>query len=464
MSRRPAHRPTIVTVTALASLGGLVLGRYGWVFSARFGLAIGVLTVLLWRSRIWWFGLVALALVTGVLRADGFHRQQQILRGQIGQRVTLVGTVVTDPLVNDKHQSDYRVGGLELDGRSVVGVVRVWSTPVRLLRGYRVELTGNLESGYATWDGSFYYPQLRVLSSSQSLLEHWRQDFFLGIRAALPEPEVSFGLGLLIGVGALIPKPLQAELTRVGLSHLVAVSGYNLTIIVRLVTRVLGRLGRNVALILSLWLIGIFVVISGASSSIVRAAVVSVLSLLAGHIGRRVDALALVSLAAAGTALYNPGYFNDLGWLLSFLAFFGILVLAPAIMARFGEPKSALGRMTIETLVAQIMTLPLIVGVFAQLSIIGLVANLVIEPFVPLAMLASLLAGLAGLWLPWWSDILATPASLLLGFLLQLIGAMAALPWALTKVGLTTMEMLACYGLMSLLTAALVWYTKRRDR
>jgi competence protein ComEC len=271
-------------------------------------------------------------------------------------------------------------------------------------------------------------------------------------------------LGLLIGVGALIPKPLQLELQRVGLSHLVAVSGYNLTIIVRLVSRLLGRLGRNVALILSIWLIGVFVVISGASSSIVRAGVVSVVSLLVAHTGRRVDPLSLVSVAAAGTALYNPGYLNDIGWLLSFLAFFGILVLAPAVMARFGEPGLALGRMTIETLAAEILTLPLIVGVFSQLSIIGLVANLVIEPFVPLAMLVSLVAGLAGLWLPLVSDYLVVPSTLVLRFMLQLIGAMAALPWALTMMSLTTLQMLECYSTIVILTATLVWYNKTRNR
>ncbi len=464
MPTRPANRPAIVTSVALASVGGLVLGRFGWMVPVWY-LIVGLgLTILFWRSRVWWVVLIGMSLIVGLVRAEDFHHLQSILRYQIGRQTSLVGTVVTDPIINDKRQSDYRVGELQLNGRSVIGVVRVYSTPVRLLRGYRVALSGKLETGYATWDAALYYPQLMVVSSSQSVLEHWRQTFFLGIHAALPEPEASFGLGLLIGVGALIPKPLQLELQRVGLSHLVAVSGYNLTIIVRLVSRVLGRLGRNIALILSIWLIGVFVVLSGASSSIVRAGVVSVMSLLAGHIGQRVDALALVSLAAAGTALYNPGYLNDIGWLLSFLAFFGILVLAPAVMARFGEPRLAIGRMMIETMAAEVMTLPLIVGIFSQLSVVGLLANLVIEPMVPLAMLAGLASGLAGLWVPYWSDYLVVPMGFILTFMLQLIGAMARLPWAMTTTNLTLSEMLGCYGTLLVLTAALVCYNRRRNR
>ena len=464
MPTRPANSPAIVTSVALASIAGLVLARFGYSVSMPIAAGITSITVLLWRSRIWWLAIIALSLAIGLLRAENIHHQQMVLRTRIGQEVTLVGTVVTDPIINDKRQSDYRVGEIALDGGRTIGVVRVYSTPVRLLRGYRVALSGILESGYATWDAALYYPQLQVVSSSQSVLERWRQDFFLGIHASLPEPEASFGLGLLIGVGALIPKPLQLELQRVGLSHLVAVSGYNLTIIVRLVSRVLGRLGRNVALILSIWLIGVFVVISGASSSIVRAGVVSILSLLLGHIGRRLDALVLVSLAAAGTALYNPGYLNDIGWLLSFLAFFGILVLAPAVMARFGEPRLAVGRMMIETLAAEVMTLPLIVGIFSQLSVVGLAANLVIEPMVPLAMLASLVAGLAGLWLPLWSDYIVVPTGVILKFMLQLIGAMAALPWAMTTTSLSTIQMLECYAVIIALTVALVCYNRWRNR
>jgi competence protein ComEC len=121
-----------------------------------------------------------------------------------------------------------------------------------------------------------------------------------------------------------------------------------------------------------------------------------------------------------------------------------------------------LTRMMIETLAAEIMTLPLIVAEFSQLSLIGLLANLVIEPFVPVAMLVTMVAGLAGLWLPLWCEILATPAHWLLSFMLQLIGAMAALPWALQLVSLTITQMIECYVVMGVLTIGLVRFGKRR--
>lgn len=464
MLRRTVHRPLIVTVVAVAIIVGLVLGRFGWGIDYRVLLVLLGILIASWHGRLWWLPLVVLGLGLGLWRAESYRFDQAILTDRIGATITVTGTVVDDPLVNDKYQSDYRVGDLRLDGRSVVGIIRVKSTPVRLLRGYRVALSGTLEDGFATWNGALFYPTMSILSPSQSVLERLRQAFFIGIRTALPEPEASFGLGLLVGVGGLIPKPLQAELTRVGLSHLVAVSGYNLTIIIRLVSRLLSGLGRNVALVLSIWLIGVFVVLSGASSSIVRAGVVSILSLLAAHAGRRVQPLVLTGVAAAGTALFNPGYLNDIGWLLSFLAFFGILVLAPAVMERFGEPKPVIGRMVIETLAAQLLTLPLIVGVFSQLSIIAVVANVVVEPFVPLAMLASVAAGMIGLLLPVWGDYLAAPSSFLLGLILKIIAALAALPWAMTTAGLTTREMIACYAVIAGFTYALARVNRRRQR
>ena len=464
MPARAAHRPIIVTSIAVAVIVGLVVGKYGWDIKPAILAPLSVIIIVAWRSRLWWLPLVVLGLFLGLWRAENHRLEQAILTDRIGQTITVTGTVVDDPLVNDKYQSDYRIGLLRLGQRNIVGVIRVKSTPVRLLRGNRVILTGTLEDGFATWNGALYYPKLTIISTSQSLLERVRQAFFVGIRTALPEPEASFGLGLLVGVGGLIPKPLQAELTRVGLSHLVAVSGYNLTIIIRLVSRLLSGLGRNVALVLSLWLIGVFVVLSGASSTIIRAGVVSILSLLATHAGRRVQPLVLTMVAAAGTAVYSPGYLNDIGWLLSFLAFFGILVVAPALMERFGEPKLVLGRMLVETFTAQLLTLPLIVGIFSQLSIISLVANVVVEPFVPLAMLASVAAGMIGLLLPMWGDILAAPSAFLLGLILKIISALAALPWAMTKTGLTTAEMIACYVVIAGFTYALVAVNLRRQR
>jgi competence protein ComEC len=280
----------------------------------------------------------------------------------------------------------------------------------------------------------------------------------------LPEPIASFGLGLLVGIRALIPKAMQTELTLVGLSHLVAVSGYNLTIIVAAVDRLLKRAGRGVALVVSLWLIVGFLIVTGASASIVRASIVAVLSLLASFYGRRFNPLTLIFITAGVTAAYDPKYLSDLGWLLSFLAFFGILVVAPAVEARLHHPKSVLIKLFIESFVAQLLTTPLILYIFGNLSIVAPFSNLVILPLVPLAMAVSFVAGLAGMFLPAFSGWFAWPAMLVLGFITKVIDEFAGLPWAGRTEYISLPVMLLMYALIVLGTLAVKRSNTRAQR
>jgi competence protein ComEC len=97
-----------------------------------------------------------------------------------------------------------------------------------------------------------------------------------------------------------------------------------------------GKLAAASAVVLMLG----FIAMTGASASIVRAVVVSSLSLAAWYVGRRPRPLVIILLAAAITAGWNPIYlWSDIGWYLSFLAFFGILILAPQIFKRFWKDK-----------------------------------------------------------------------------------------------------------------------------
>ena len=379
----------------------------------------------------------------------------------IGQSVSLSGTVADDPSRTASGQTSFNLDSLRLDsGLTIPGRLSVYLYPVQLQRGYRVHLTGKVKPGFGNAVAELSYPKLQVLSRSQTWLERLRQRFFTGVKTALPEPLASFGLGLLVGIRALIPKPMQTELALVGLSHLVAVSGYNLTIIVQAVERLLGRLGRGIALAASLWLIGGFLIVTGGSASIVRASLVSVLSLLAAFYGRRFHPVTLIALTAAATAAYSPSYLTDLGWSLSYLAFFGILVVAPAVEARFGHPKPVLIRLFIESFAAQILTIPLILYFFNQLSIVSPLTNLIILPLVPIAMATSFVAGLAGMIIPAFAGWFAWPAMLLLKFMTGLIDQFAALPWAGRTDHVTLPVMLAMYGLIIVLTLALT-HSKR---
>jgi len=423
------------------------LGGFGAPTWALGGLAaVGVAATVGRRLRVG--GWVLLALVTGLWRAGDYAAARSDLTGFIGQKVTVAGEIVDDPVVDPRGFTTFKLGDPRVNGRASVGMLPVFMQRANLHRGWRVEAAGKLKSGFGNQPVELSYPKLTVTSTAQSPLERVRQLFFVGMKTALPEPVASFALGLLVGIRALIPKDMQAQLTAVGLSHLVAVSGYNLTIIVAAAARVLKRFGRGVTLALTFWLIGGFLIVTGASASIVRASLVATLSLLAAFYGRRFEPLTLILLAAAATALFNPVYLTDLGWLLSFLAFFGILVVAPAVTARFNYPKRLIAQLFIETTTAQVMTLPLILAIFGNLSPWAPLANLLILPTVPLAMLLCFIAGLAGVFAPAFAGWLAWPADLLLSTTLKLISALAALPGSGSKFQIDIPAMLIIYSLL----------------
>ncbi|HVQ44401.1 MAG TPA: ComEC/Rec2 family competence protein [Candidatus Saccharimonadia bacterium] len=456
------RRTTQISLSFAALVVGAALGRAGLQAGPEL-LALALAAALFARRTRLAFTCLLLALAAfGLWRATAWADGRHQLANLIGHTITVTGSVADDPSTGTTGQVDFKLSDLTVDGRHLPGSLSVHQYPVRLQRGYRVRLTGPVKAGFGTAVASLGFPKLEVLSTYQDPLEQTRQRFFTGVKTALPEPLSSFGLGLLVGIRALIPKPMQTELTLVGLSHLVAVSGYNLTIIVAAVDRALKRAGRGVALVTSLWLIAGFLIVTGASASIVRASLVAVLSLLASFYGRRFNPLALILVAAGITAAFDPGYLTDLGWLLSFLAFFGILVVAPAVEARLHHPRSVIVRLFIESFVAHILTLPLILWMFGQLSIVAPLSNVLILPLVPLAMAVSFAAGLAGMFVPAFAGWFAWPAMLVLGFITKVIDQFAALPWAGRTEHISLAGMLAMYALILAGTVALKRINTRR--
>jgi competence protein ComEC len=262
------RRTTQLTLVFSALLAGVALGRFGVTIAPGHVAAAAVVVALSWRGRLLAAALLLFAVTLGLWRAEAWAGERAQLAGLIGTSISVIGAVADDPAVNPiSGQVDFKLSGLTQAGRRLPGELSVHEYPVRLQRGYRVELSGTVRPGFGNAVAELSFPKLTVLSTAQDPLERLRQRFFAGIRTALPEPIASFGLGLLVGIRALIPKPMQTELALVGLSHLVAVSGYNLTIIVQAVERALGRFGRSLALVGSLWLIAGFLIITCAPAS-----------------------------------------------------------------------------------------------------------------------------------------------------------------------------------------------------
>ncbi len=225
-----------------------------------------------------------------------------------------------------------------------------------------------------------------------------RDRFLSAMRQAIPEPAGGYVAGVLLGIRTDIAKAMQDAFARTGTSHILAVSGYNITIIGDSVLRLLVRyIRRQRAVWAAIGIILAFVLLVGLSASVVRAGVMGALLLTAMGIGRVSDAGVSVMVAAALMALANPLILKyDIGFQLSFAAVMGLIYIRPLIAQKFGRlAKSSFGENMITTFAAQIAVLPLLAYHFEMLSTVFLLANALVLPFVPAVMFLGFAAGLA---------------------------------------------------------------------
>ncbi|HEX6128610.1 MAG TPA: DNA internalization-related competence protein ComEC/Rec2 [Candidatus Limnocylindria bacterium] len=222
-----------------------------------------------------------------------------------------------------------------------------------------------------------------------------------GLNAAVPEPEAALGAGILLGVRAGIAPEVSDAFATAGLTHVVAISGWNIAIVAALaaaVTRPLGRLpgGRWLAVGVAAASVGGYVLLTGASPSVVRAALMAGALVLARLGGSRAHAVAALMAAALVMLLAAPPVLWDVGFQLSALATAGLIWFA-APMERLLRRWPALVREPVAlTLAAQLTTLPVILLNFERLSLVAPAANVLVIPLVPLVMLTCVLASLAG--------------------------------------------------------------------
>jgi competence protein ComEC len=461
------RRTTFITVFCISVLAGIGLARKTSLVP-NFWLWILLPLSALFKSKHLAYLLIIIFAGTGIglWRGGLFMQNVYQLRDLTGRKVTIEASAAADAIYS-KSQVEFtanKISLIEPYKKPLSGSFKIsgFGAPM-VYRGDRVKVSGKLFPMRGSNQGRVAYAQLTVLNHADNPINNLTRRFNAGMESALPEPAASFGLGLLIGQRSTLPQEITDALTAVGLVHIVAVSGYNLTIIIRGIGRL--KLGSKYQkLILSLALIVGFVLVTGFSASIVRAAIVSGLGLAAWFYGRQFKPLVLIIFAAAVTGLWNPFYvWGDLSWYLSFLAFFGVLVIAPVIAGRFfNNPPKLLTMVLLETLSAELMTLPLILMTFGQLSIISLIANVLVVPLVPLAMLLSAIAGIAGAFVPQFAGWLASPARLLLTYMLDIVHLLSSLPSVLVHRAISARYMLALYSIVLAFTLMLYRRPPRR--
>lgn len=449
------RRTTVITVGLLAFLGGLGFARAQVIIGVEIiFLSALVCAVTAMRRRVpALLSILILGFVLGWWRGQVFLQRLEPLQQLQGQHIVATVQATTDAVYDDRSQLLFDASDIQVSDpfeTALPGVMQVagFGEPA-VYKGDILRIEGKVYASRGSRALRMSFAELKVLGRTDSPIDDMRRRFVAGMQTALPEPQASFGLGLLIGQRNTLPDEVTAQLSAVGLTHIIAVSGYNLTIIMRAVRRKLKDRSKYQITMISVVLMGLFLLMTGFSASIVRAAIVSGLSLLAWYYGRTFKPLLLLAVTAALTAGWNPLYiWSDIGWYLSFLAFAGVLIVAPLIYKRlFGnkEVKVLTGTL-VETLCALLMTVPLVLYIFNQISLVAIISNLLIVPLVPFAMLFALVAGLAGMALPLLSAAFAFPARILLTYILDVAQIISRVPNALVERRLTLPAMLFMYG------------------
>ena len=203
--------------------------------------------------------------------------------------------------------------------------------------------------------------------------------------------------GLLYGSRSGLPVDLMENFNRSGITHIIAISGYNITIIVLILMTVLIFFGfyRRQAFWITVGMIFIFVIFTGASPSVTRAAIMGTIVLLAQYFGRISSPLNLLTLAMALMLIFNPQVlWWDAGFQLSFLATIGLLYLSPLLLNTKEGLKTTISlKETLSaTMSAIILTLPLMLYQFERLSIVAPITNILILWLIPWLMLLGFLS------------------------------------------------------------------------
>ena len=436
--RERIHPTWHFTAALLGFVGGVALALV-WQIEPWLGYIAGSCLVLLalWRARrMLLLAAIVGGLLIGIARGSASVNSLAEYASLYGQQVTLTGTI-TDDTDAATQGTRIRLGAIYVQGAALPGQVFATVEDAQgARRSDRITVKGTVNTGFGSFAATITGAATRIERPVPGdVALEIRDTFARQVRSVIDEPQASLGIGYLLGQKSALPAELVDALLITGLTHIVVARGYNLTIRGRASRGRCARVSKYLAMVSSVSLIVGFVAITGLSPSMSRAGLVAGLGIWAWYYGRRFHPLTLLSVAAAVTVAINPSYvWGDLGWLLSFAAFAGVMIVAPVATAYFyGKEKVPfIAQLLVETVSAQITTLPIMIIAFEQFSVIAPLANVLILPLIPPTMLLVALAGIAA-WLPIGGEAVGWLAERLLNVQLAVINWCADIPWALQE-------------------------------
>ncbi len=458
--------------------------NFGISFAAFF-LFLGAAIFIFWlfgkkETKILFLSVVLMAFGAGIVRLHfhDFGLDFVLTDKFIGGTVVIKGVISDEP---DKRENGVRLtvtmeeissGGAVLKGNLPKVLVSTDFYPEWRYGDY-VELSGTLKKpkNFATGSGKefdyvsylskggIYYeisrPRLLLLDRSRGnfvkeTLFSIKRSFTEKTSKVIVEPEASLLGGLLLGAKESLGKELLDDFRKVGLIHIVVLSGYNITIIAETIMRAFSFLPRTLPIIFGGGSIILFAVMTGGSATVVRASIMSLIVIFGRATGRMHSVALTLFIAAFIMLAHNPKILAfDPSFQLSFLATLGLVYLNPILEKYFHflPAKWQFKELFLSTISTQIFVMPLILYNSGSFSAVALPANLLVLAFVPLTMLLGFLTGIFGFLSVWISSFFGFLASGFLYYDLKVVEFFSSLPFASFEVaGFSLGLMVSCYA------------------
>lgn len=474
------HRSLLTIIALIAFLVGIAAGTYfdlpyasatDWhagkqlLVLATAGIATLIGVCLAYFGRRW--PIVILISVITIGGSLGFARyeysQPKVNAGTLAQyndnpeKVTITGIVSEPPDTRIDH-TKLTVRVMQWENALVKRTITDGSVLVKLPRvpayayGDELKMVGILQTPFETNEFSYknylarygidsvmYRPHVERISIGNgnllfAALVRLRDSFEGAINRTFPEPDASFLAGLTTGSRKGIPERVTDDFNTTGLTHIVAISGYNIAMMIALAVAIVGKFVRRQWQFpfVALFVIA-FTIFVGAGASVVRAAIMGLLAFFAVTIGRQYNAALAITLTAVAMVAWEPRtLLSDVSFQLSFAAVLGLMFVAPVFERWLARVPSTLAirESLVMTLSAQVTAAPLIVFYFDRLSLIAPLANLFVAPAIPLAMALGFVATLVGwMWVPAGIGF-GYFAHLILAYILWIAHSLATLPLA----------------------------------
>jgi competence protein ComEC len=326
--------------------------------------------------------------------------------------------ILFQPENYSKNESDIN-STLKLNSDEKIIVVTSHSAPFNY--GDKISITGKLQKPenfesdkgiefdyihFLTKEKIFYQsysPQIKLLEKDNSVFGYlfkFKKQFMEAVSRNLPSPQAELVGGILLGLKSSLGDQLELDFRRVGLIHIVVLSGYNITIISVAILAVLFFLPLTLRLLTGLFAIFIFAILVGNGATVIRASLMSTIAIFGQIFHKKYDVNRALFLAGIFMLLLNPNILiYDPSFQLSFLATYGLINFSDKvkIFLKFLPEKLGFREIVVSTVATQIAVFPLLSKMIGEISIVSLIVNVIVLPTIPMAMLLGFLTGAFGL-------------------------------------------------------------------